>query len=196
MGCFAKGCMLLVVAGVLMAAAFVAGSYYTWNKILPRHSIQLPPPKLSDEQAQAVRQRWNEFIKAADMRQFLRAEFTADELNALIAGDDPRWKDRIHIAIQDNVAQVRISIPLEQMDWMKGHYVNAEGRVQPSSDRLASGARVTSVVVNGQAMPEDVVNWQFFRWSLHDQIADWCERYRIQVFDIRDNKVILETRAD
>ena len=196
MGCFAKGCLILLAFAFLLTVAFIGGTYYAWHRIFPTKGMDLPRTTITEEQTQSAEQRWNAFKDAADLRRPARIELTADDINALIGAGDPEWRGRFHVSISENVGRVRISFPMDQSGWLKGHYINAEGRVQPAPDKSPSDAQVTSIVLNGQSVPNDFVQWEFFGWSLRDQIAEWCEEYNLKTFDIQNGRVILETRGE
>src|SRR2546423_2266405 len=88
-GCFAKGCLILVVFFILLALSFVAGTYYATKYLkteyFSTHHERLPISRATVEEEQAVRARWDEFQKAARAHKAAPIELTADDINALIA---------------------------------------------------------------------------------------------------------------
>jgi hypothetical protein len=56
-------------------------------------------------------------------------------------------------------------------------------------------ARVTSIVVNGRPVAEEALRWQYGRWSLRRYISDWADEKNLKTFEVRDGKVILETKG-
>lgn len=196
MGCFAKGCLIFLAFAFVLVVAFIAGTYYAWQKVLPTTGIEMPRPAFTEEQVRSVQQRWNEFTRAGDARLAARIELTADEINALINAENPDWKGRVNVAVDGEAGRVRVSIPMDESGWLKGHFINAEGTVQPAVTKDACDAQVTSIVINGNSVPNDVAKWEILGWSLRDGMAGWCADYNLKTFDIRGGKVILETRAD
>src|SRR5690242_10735526 len=91
LGCFAKGCLILVIFAILLCLSFVAGTYYASRFIRSEYFSgeheRLPISKASVDEEQAVRARWDAFEKAARAHEPARIELTADDLNALIASD-------------------------------------------------------------------------------------------------------------
>jgi hypothetical protein len=198
MGCFGKGCLILIVFFILLGVAFIGGTYlaarYLRSEYLPKTQVRLPPPTATEDEQQAARSRWDSFEKAARTHRAARIELTADDLNALIASE-PELRGKAHVSIDNNVARLQVSVPLGDLRWLKGHYLNAECTVQPAVAGNPADARVTSIVVNGRSVGEDVLRWQYGSWSLHRYISDWSDERNLQTFEIGDGKVILETKS-
>jgi hypothetical protein len=91
---------------------------------------------------------------------------------------------------------VRVSIPLDKARWLKGHYLNGECTVQSSVDGSPGGARITSIVVNGRPVAEEALRWQYGSWSLRRYLTDWTNSSNLKTFEIRDGRVILESKGD
>src|SRR5947208_1630835 len=91
MGCFAKGCLILSVFLIFLGIAFVGGSYlairYMRHHYFPTTSTELPPATPSPEEQRAAMAKWQEFDSRARAHEQARVEFSADELNALIAAE-------------------------------------------------------------------------------------------------------------
>ncbi len=72
LGCFAKGCLILVVFFILLALAFVAGTYYAAKYLRTEyfsiHHERVPISQATVEEEQAARTRWDAFEKAARQR--------------------------------------------------------------------------------------------------------------------------------
>jgi hypothetical protein len=120
---------------------------------------------------------------------------TADDLNALIASE-PKLRGKAFVSINNNVGRLQVSIPLDEVRWLRGHYINAECTVQSAVDGSPSSTRITGIVINGHAMNDEALNWQYPPWSLRRYLEDWTERDNLKTFEIRDSKVILETKGE
>src|SRR5215475_1205998 len=100
LGCFGRGCLILLVFVIVLAIAGFAGMY--WG--LHRHSAlfygsywmaktrsfaEAPTPvpefNVSDQQIQLVQERWQEFEQKTRAGQSAEIELSADDINALIA---------------------------------------------------------------------------------------------------------------
>ncbi|HEV2047538.1 MAG TPA: hypothetical protein VGQ95_13200 [Chthoniobacterales bacterium] len=198
LGCFGKGCLILLVFFILLGLAFIGGTYlaarYLRSEYFPTTQVQLPAPTATEDEQQAARSRWDSFEKAARTHRPARIELTADDLNALIASE-PKLRGKAHVSIDSNVARLQVSVPLGDVRWLKGHYLNAECTVQSAVAGNPADARVTSIVVNGRSVGEDVLKWQYGSWSLHRYISDWSDERNLEKFEIGDGKVILETKS-
>ena len=91
LGCFAKGCLILVVFFILLGLAFVGGTYfaarYLRTEYFSAHHERLPANQATVEQEEEVRARWDAFEKASHAHEAARIALSADDLNALIASE-------------------------------------------------------------------------------------------------------------
>jgi hypothetical protein len=196
LGCFAKGCLILIAFIILLGAAFAAGTYFAVRflrgQYFPAQHIELPTRTASPQEQEAVRARWDAFEAAARAHQPARIELTADDLNALIASE-PNLRGMAQVSIEHNVGHLTVSVPLDAVPWLRGHYVNAECTVESAPDGNPAEARVSSIVVNGRPMGEELLGWQWRSWSLRRYMSDWSNERNLDHFEITDGKVILET---
>jgi hypothetical protein len=197
MGCFAKGCLILVIFFIVLAIAFVGGSYlairYLRTEYFPRTHVQLSTSIATEQEQETVRARWDAFEKAARAGDPARIELTADDLNALI-DSEPKLRGKAHVSIDNNVGHLQVSIPLADVRWLRGHYVNAECTVQSAVGGHPDDARITRIVVNGRSVGEEVLRWQYRSWSLHRYMSDWSNDNNLERFEIEDDKVMLQTK--
>jgi hypothetical protein len=214
MGCFGKGCLLTIILIVLLAVAFFIG-VYTGTK--PR---EIPQVATSEDEQNAVRARWNEFEAASQNEPDLtppvptpapapeeapapdaapppvptppspnRIELTANDINQLIAGSR-RARGKAFVSIDNNVARVQLSIPLEKVGFA-GRSVNAEFAVSASADRSPRNLQVTQVSLSG--LPDGMVNSLLGSRSVQSYVDDFAGQHGITSFTIENNRVILET---
>ena len=102
LGCFARGCLILVVFGVVLALACLGGLYWGLQRhsaivhgvfwLAKTHSISEAPAPVpefaaSEEQIQGTQERWQDFKQKARAGQPAEIELTADDLNSLIAAN-------------------------------------------------------------------------------------------------------------
>jgi hypothetical protein len=197
MGCFAKGCLILVIFFIVLAIAFVGGSYlairYLRREYFPRTHVQLSTSMATEQEQETVRARWDAFEKTARAGEPARIELTADDLNALI-DSEPKLRGKAHVSIDNNVGHLQVSIPLANVRWLRGHYVNAECTVQSAVGGRPDDARITRIVVNGRSVGEEVLRWQYRSWSLHRYLSDWSNDNNLERFEIEDDKVMLQTK--
>jgi hypothetical protein len=199
LGCFAKGCLILLAFFVLLCVAFVAGTYLAVRYFRSEYSSTtralLPTPAPQTESPQEVRARWDAFERAARAHQPARIELTADDVNTLIASE-PTSRGKANVSIEDNTAHLRVSVPLDDFVWLRGHYLNAECTVQSAPNGDPTEARVTQIRVNGQSVGEEVLRWQYRAWSLRGYMSDWSRHNNLERFEIGNGKVVLQTKGD
>jgi hypothetical protein len=199
MGCFAKGCLILIVFLIFLGLGIIGGTIYgvryLRHNYFPTANVQLPANRSTTQEQELARQKWSSFEQAARAHTPARIEMTADELNALIAAE-PKLRDKAYVTIDNDVAHLRVSVPLDEVSWLKGHYINGECTVQSSVSGNPAGARITGVVINGHAVSDDALNLQYPPWSLRRYLSNWAETNNLKTFEIRDGKVILEGKGD
>jgi hypothetical protein len=198
LGCFAKGCLILVVFFILLGLAFVAGTYfaakYLQTEYFSAHHDRLPISQATAEEGEAVRARWDAFEKAARANEAARIELGAEDLNALIASE-PKLHGNAYVTIEDNTAHLQLSMPLGKARWLTGRYINAQCSIQSAPSAKPEDARITSIIVNGRPVGEEFLSWQYGSWSFKRYLSDWTTRTNLKTFEISDGKVILETNG-
>jgi hypothetical protein len=196
MGCFAKGCLILAVFLSVLFAAFVVGSIYAVRHLrttfFATQNIELPPNNSAPEDQQLALAHWKIFERSARAHMPARIEMTADEINALIAGD-PDLRGKAYVTLVGNVGRLQVSVPLDSR-WFRGRYVNGECEVTASSDGDPRYARITNVLVNGNPVPEEALRFRG-PFTLRRYIDEWSQTNDLKTFEIRDGKVILETKG-
>jgi hypothetical protein len=198
LGCFAKGCLILVVFVILLALAFVAGTYfaarYLRTEYFSAHHDRLPNSQATTDEEEGVLARWDAFEKSARANQAARIELSADDLNALIASE-PKLHGNAFVTIEDNTAHLQLSMPLARSRWLTGRYINAQCSVQSAPSAKPEDARITSIIVNGRPVGEEFLSWQYGSWSFKRYLSDWTTQTNLKTFEISDGKIILETNG-
>ena len=199
MGCFAKGCLILCAFFFLLGVAFVGGTYwamrYLRTEFFPQTAAELPPATPTEPEQQAAQEKWRTFETHARAHESARLELTEQELNALIASESA-LRGKAFVSLDGDVARLKVSIPLGQMRWMEGHYLNGECSVQSSPTGDPGGVRITNIIVNGRTVAEETMQWQYGPWSVRRYINDWTADQNVKSFEIRDSRVILESKAE
>jgi hypothetical protein len=212
MGCFGKGCLLIIVFVILLVVALVVG-FYVGTK--PK---EIPQVQTSEDEQAAVRARWDEF-EAARNEPILspapvptpppaaeetppevepspvptppspnRIELTASDINALISASR-KARGKGFVSIDNNVARVQISYPLEKVGF-RGRYLNAELAVRPSADGNPHNLQITQVSLGG--IPDGMLRAVVGSHSAESYVNDFVSEHGITSFTIENNKVILE----
>lgn len=210
MGCFARGCLILVVFGVVLAIACLAGLYWGLQRhsaivhgifwLGKTHSISEAPAPVpefaaSDEQIQATQERWRDFEQKTRAGQPAEIELTADDLNGLIAANrDPRWKT--FVSIEGNQLRLQTSVPLGEIFGRSGYYFNGDTTIQLNGAESLEHPQFNQVVVNNEPVPKDLLDWKYHSRQLRDYLADYRNNYDVGTIEIRDGKLILRSRTD
>jgi hypothetical protein len=111
-------------------------------------------------------------------------------------------RGKAYVSIDKNVGRLQVSIPLDAVRWLKGHYINAECAVQSSVSGDPRDARITSLLINGRSLGEEGLTWHQSWWPLRRYILDWSKENNLwsegndlKTLEIGDGKVILETKG-
>jgi hypothetical protein len=206
-GCFARGCLILVVFAVVLGIACFAGMY--WG--LHRHSaifhglywltkaqaigqtpLAIPEFTPSDAQIQSVHERCQDFEQKARAGQPAELELTADDINTLIAtNQDTRGK--IFVSIDGDSLRCRASIPIGELIGRSGYYFNGDIAVELKSPESLENPQLNQIIVNGQPVPRDLLNWKYRSKRLRDYLADYRNDSGVGTIEIRDGKLILRS---
>ena len=136
-------------------------------------------------------------------------EFTADDLNALIATDPDfrKARGRLRVGIADSVVSVDLSAPLDPLKWtrMRGRWFNGNIRLGLSylddnfffdmKSSEANGRQIPSFIFNSdfQRSFDRSFNQRFQRRSENQRNRNSWLKY-IRTISVQDDKVILITR--
>ena len=122
MGCFAKGCLTILIIGGLFIFAVIGTGWYVLHKLASNNLIsdsptlvQVEPP--TDAQYQAAESSLNRVKEAATAKREETVSFTAADLNALLA-KNPDFRDfegHARVEIADSIMTINLSAPLNRL---------------------------------------------------------------------------------
>ena len=216
MGCFAKGCLILVALGIVLVVGGIGGSYWSLRHIYlsdkpapipeasaPSETSAATPGETSaaapGETSDTVRERLDTLKSAARAHERTGVEFTAAEINALIAANR-KSSGLAFVRIDGNVAQVQVSIPLERFDvpfrdafGLSDRYLNATVTVAAPPGTNANNVQLSEVTLNGHSFPSDLLDRQLLGVgkSLRSYVIKYANQYGVTDGEISDGKVIL-----
>ena len=211
MGCFGKGCLLIIIFLVLLVVAFVIG-FYVGTK--PK---EIPQVQTSEDEQNAVRARWDEF-EAASKQETLpvvspvspspdtppapeatptpaatpspnRIELTANDINQLIARSR-RTRGKAFVSIDNDVAHVQVTVPLDKVGF-HGRSLNGSFAVHASADHNPRNLQISEMSFTG--VPDGMLSTLLGSHSTQSYIDEFASEHGITSFTIENNKVILET---
>ncbi len=210
LGCFARGCLILLAFAAVLAIACFGGLYWGLQRhsalvhgiywLAKTHSIAEAPAPVpeftaSDEQIQAVQERWQDFEQKKRAGQPAEIELTADDINTLIAANrDARWK--AFVSMEENRLRIQTSVPLGEFFGPSRYYFNGDMTVQSNGAQSLEHPQLNRIVVNNEPVPKDLLDWKYHSRQLREYLADYRDSYDVSTVEIRDGKLILRSRAD
>lgn len=162
MGCFAKGCLTVLIVGFLLIACVLGGSWYLYVKTIDNLTsaepadVQVQPP--SESQFQTAENSMNRLREAVAANKETTAEFTAADLNALFARDAAfsDWRSRIRIEIADSTMTIALSAPLHSIPLprVKKRWFNGTARFSFTYEAGTFSFDIKSAEAGGHHVPD------------------------------------------
>ena len=210
LGCFGRGCLIVLVFVIVLAIACFAGMY--WG--LHRHSAlfygsywmaktrsiaeaptSVPEFNASDQQIQVVQERWQDFEQKTRAGQSAEIELSADDINALIASsEDVRGK--VFVSIDRDKLRLQMSVPIGKFFGGTGYYFNGDVIIELKGAQSLDGPRFSRITINGEQVPTDFLNWKYGSRQLREYLSEQGNAYELGTIEIRDGKVITRSHAN
>ena len=242
LGCFARGCLILVVFAIVLAIACFAGVYWGLHRYsalfyggywlaktrsIAEAPVSVPEFSASDQQIQTALERWQDFEQKIRAAQPVEIELTADDINSLIA-KNREARGKVLVSIEGNQLRLQTSVPLGELLGRPGYYfkamksiygggllsrakgklfincatitpsvhVWAEQKCESKGAQSLDNPQLDRIVVNGEQVPRDLLNWKYRSRRLRDYLADFQATHNIGTIEVRDGKVILRSRTE
>jgi hypothetical protein len=219
MGCFGKGCLILIASGILLVVGGIGGTYwslrhvYLSDKPAPIPETTTPSETTGaatlgqtsvatpSEKSAVVRERLDTMKQAARAHEATDVDLTAEDINALIAANR-KSRGTASVGINDTALQAQFSIPLERLDLpfrnglgLGDRYLNATVTIVAPPGTNASSVQLSEVTLNGHTIPGGLLDWQLpgVGKSLRSYVIKYADKYGVTGGEIRDGKVILHT---
>ena len=218
MGCFGKGCLIVIVLAILLVVVGVGGTYWSLRHVYlsdkpapipeataPTETSTATPGETSvatpSEKSVEVRERLDTMKKTARAHEQTEVELTAADINALI-GANRKSRGTASVGINDTVLQAQFSIPLERLDvpfqsafGLGDRYLNATVTITAPPGTNASSVQLNEVTLNGHGIPAGLLDWGLpgVGRSLRSYVIKYANQYGVTDGEIRDGKVILHT---
>jgi len=210
LGCFARGCLILLVFAIVLAIACFAGMYWGLHRnsalfygsywlAKTRSIAEAPTPvpefSASDQQIQSVRERWQDFEQKTRAGQPAEIELSGDDINSLIAtSDDVRGK--VFASVESNQLRLQASVPIGGFLGRPGYYINGDVIMVVNDAQLLDNPQFSRIIINGEQVPSDFLNWKYHSRHLREYLADQRNAYDVGTMEIRDGKVSLRSRTE
>jgi hypothetical protein len=210
LGCFARGCLILLVFAIVLAIACCAGVWWGLQRhsaivqgiywLAKTHSIAespvaVPEFSASDAQIQRFGERWQDFEQKTRAGQPAEIELSADDINTLIfTNADARGK--VFVSIEGNQLRVQASVPMENILSRPGYYFNGDVTIELKGMQSLGDPQLNRIVVNGEQVPSGLLSWKYRSRRLQEYLADYRNNYNLGTIEIRDGKVVLRSRTE
>ena len=210
LGCFARGCLVLLVFAIVLGIACFAGMFWGFQRhsaivhgiywLAKTHSIadapvSLPEFSASDTQIQNVRERWQDFEQKTRAGQPAEIELTADDINTLIA-TNPDVRGKVFVVIDGNQLRLQASVPFGELIGRRGYYFNGDITVEFKGAESLENPQLNQIIVNGEQVPSGLLNWKYRSRPLREYVADYRNEFNIGTIEARDGKLILRSRIE
>ena len=214
MGCFAKGCLSLIIAGLVLVAIFIAGTFFVLNHALnvftTTQPVEIQLRQAPPAERQAAKAKLDTLRSAARNHQEATIEFNADEINALIT-NEPEFRGargRMRVAIANSLASLDVSAPLDSMRWkrLRGRWFNGNIQLGFSYVDDDFSFDIRSAEANGHQFPRAILTSEFmqsfnrsFNESFHRESAKHSDPNNlwrhIKMASLQGDKLVVTTRA-
>jgi hypothetical protein len=162
MGCFAKGCLTVLIVGFLLIACVLGGTWYLYVKTVDNLTspapadVQVEPP--SESQFQTAENSMTRLREAVANNKETTVEFTAADLNALFARDIAfaDWRGRTRIEIADSTMTIALSASLNSIPLprVKKRWFNGTARFSFTYEAGTFSFDIKSAEAGGHHVPD------------------------------------------
>lgn len=214
MGCFAKGCLIFIVAAVVLGIALIGGGLFVVNRAINMFTttapvqIQMRPATLTE--LQMAKAKLDSLRSAIRNRAETTIEFTADDINALLQNEPEFRGARNHarVAMANSIVSLDLSAPLDSARWSRLKRRWFHGNIQFGFSYVDDNFNfdVRSAEANGYQFPRVLLSteiMQSFNRSFNDSFrresarrGDASDLWRhIRMATVQNDKLIVTTRA-
>lgn len=214
MGCFAKGCLTVLVLGFLCLAVVGVGGWFVYKKTVQNLTstepadVRVEPP--TPAQIRTAEESRTRLDQAIARNQETTLEFTGPEVNLLLQRNSD-WdflRGRTRIDIADSTMTVALSAPLNILPWpgLKGRYFNGTVRFSMTYVSDQFQFEIISAEANGSQFPSSALsafNSSFnnsmndeFRSELRKNNAETEFWSHVKSIVLQGDKLIITTKAE
>ena len=214
MGCFAKGCLTLIIVAFVLGGVLIGGGFFVVNRAIhiftATEPAQIQMRPATSAELQVAEAKLDTLRSAVRNHQEATIEFNANEINALITNEPEFRGARGHarVAIANSLASLELSAPLDSMRWnrLKGRWFN--GNVQFGFSYVDDNFNfdIRAAEANGHQFPRAILTSEFmqsFNRSLNESFhresgrrANANDLWRhIKMASLQNDKLIVTTRS-
>ena len=214
MGCFAKGCLTLIVVVVVLGIALIGGGLFVVNHSINMFTATVPAQiqtrPATPAELQLAKAKLDSLRSAIRNRVETTIEFTADDVNALLQNEPEFRGARNHarVAFANSIVSLDVSAPLNSARWsrLKRRWFN--GNIQFGFSYVDDNFNfdVRSAEASGYQFPRVLLSsevMQSFNRSFNDSFRRESARHgdasdlwrHISMATVQNDKLIVTTRA-
>lgn len=212
MGCFAKGCLTVLVLGFFLIAVLGVGGWWFYKKTFNSltsagpSDVRIEAPTPADiQKAESSKARLDQAIAKNEETTI---ELTGPELTVLLSRDDDLdfLRDRTRIEIADSIMTVTLSAPLRALHWpgMKDRWFNGTVRFSMSYANGEFEVDIQSAEANGREFPDIFISGFNNTFTEAMNEAFQRERHRngnefwshVKTMKLQGDKLVLTTKPD
>jgi hypothetical protein len=207
-GCFAKGCLVLLIAGFVFLLGIIGLGWFVINHFIATEPRAVQMEEVSSQEMQAAEAKMDTLRAAIRNKEETTLEFSAADLNALVA-NDPGFSDargRVHFAIANSTVSLELSVPLASTPWkrFRSRWFNGRVRFGLSYVDEQFSFDMKSAEANGHAIPAGLFSAEFsrsFNRSFNDSFRRASRQHRddlwrhLKMISVQDDKLIVTTRG-
>jgi hypothetical protein len=161
-GCFAKGCLTVLIIGFILMAGLIGGTWYLYRKAADTLTSSEPADfqieRPDAAQVRAAERSLARLKTTIATGQETTVAFTAADLNALLDRDPDfgAMRGRTQISIANSTMTIAVSMPLDDLPWsrMKGRWFNASTTFSFAYAFGMFRVDVISAEANGHQFPD------------------------------------------
>jgi hypothetical protein len=214
MGCFAKGCLTVLILGFLFIAIVGAGGWYfykkTFNNLTTTGAADVRPETPSPQQIKTAEDSHGRLDEAISRNQETTVEFTGPEVNYLLQrnSDLDFLRGRSRIEIANSTMTVALSAPLDSLPWpgLKGRWFNGTLRFSMSYGSGIFQLDLKSAEANGNEFPTSFLSAfnSSFNESMNRAFRDALARNEsgnefwnhVKSMSLQGDKLVITTKAE
>ena len=214
MGCFAKGCLTVLIVGFLCIAIVGIGGWFfykkTFNNLTSTAPIDVQVQKPTADQVKTAEDSAARLNDAIAANKETTLEFTGPELNYLLQRNTD-WdflRGRTRIDIADSTMTVAMSAPLDSLAWpgLKGRWFNGTVRFSMTYTSDSFQLEIISAEANGKQFPNSLLssfNSSFnesaneeFRKELRKNNRESEFWSHVKTVSLQGDKLVITTKPD
>jgi hypothetical protein len=214
MGCFAKGCLTLVVIVVVLGIVLIGGGLFVVNRGINMFTatapVQIQMRPAPPTELQLAKAKLDSLRSAIRNRVETTIEFTADDINALLQNEPEFRGARNHarVSMANSIVSLDLSAPLDSAQWssLKRRWFNGNIQFGFSYVDDIFNFDVRSAEANGYQFPRVLLSAEFmqsFNRSFNDSFrresarrGDARDLWRnIRMATVQNDRLIVTTRA-